>query len=182
MAQVHTCAHDVRHYAALMGARHGPYGGSILAISGCNLGCRRRRRPSGSSPVAIKCIVVRMMAEARRHHGRQASSLCADAPRHHHLTSRIGITSGTTRDAPRDRGRGSASRRADCSQARRRVTAARARVCTGAPTRCAIAERSRGAASFAVGARRLFAVSVTRPARSWRAIRARYIRAHRPRS
>ena len=123
-----------------------------------------------------------MMAEARRHHGRQASSLCADAPRHHHLTSRIGITSGTTRDAPRDRGRGSASRRADCSQARRRVAAARARVCTGAPTRCAIAERSRGAAPFAVGARRLFAVSVARPARSWRAIRARNMRAHRPRS
>ena len=55
-----------------MGARHGPYGGSILAICGCNLGCRRRRRPSGLSLVAIPCIVVRMMTNSRRHHGRKA--------------------------------------------------------------------------------------------------------------
>ena len=55
-----------------MGARHGPYGGSILAICGCNLGCRRRRRPSGLSLVAITCTVVRIMANSRRHHGRKA--------------------------------------------------------------------------------------------------------------
>ena len=55
-----------------MGARHGPYGGSILAICGCNLGCRRRRRPSGLSLVAIPCIVVRMMTNSRRHHRQKA--------------------------------------------------------------------------------------------------------------
>ena len=43
-----------------------------MAICGCNLGCRRRRRPSGLSLVAITCTVVRMMANSRRHHGRKA--------------------------------------------------------------------------------------------------------------
>ena len=55
-----------------MGARHGPYGGSILAMCGCNIGCRRHRRPSGLSLAAITCTVVRMMANPRRHHGRKA--------------------------------------------------------------------------------------------------------------
>ena len=72
MAKVHTCAHNARHYAALNGARHGPYGWSILAMCGCNLGCRRRRRPSGLRLFAITCTVVRMMANSRRHHRRKA--------------------------------------------------------------------------------------------------------------
>ena len=43
-------------------------------MRGCNLGlgCRRRRRPSGLRLVAITCIVVRMMVNSRRHHGRKA--------------------------------------------------------------------------------------------------------------
>ena len=43
-----------------------------MAICGCNLGCRRRRRPSGLSLVAIPCIVVRMMTNSRRHHRQKA--------------------------------------------------------------------------------------------------------------
>jgi hypothetical protein len=41
-------------------------------MCGCNLGCRRRRRPSGLRLVAITCIVVRMMVNSRRHQGRKA--------------------------------------------------------------------------------------------------------------
>jgi hypothetical protein len=41
-------------------------------MCGCNLGCRRHRRPSGLSLAAITCTVVRMMANPRRHHGRKA--------------------------------------------------------------------------------------------------------------
>ena len=41
-------------------------------MCGCNLGCRRRRRPSGLRLAAITCTVVRMMANPRRHHGRKA--------------------------------------------------------------------------------------------------------------
>jgi len=126
-----------------------------LAICGCttsNLGCRRRRRPSGLSLVAITCTVVRMMANARRHHGRKA-----------YAPTRSGIIINRAVSAslaalrampPRDRGRCSAARRADCGQARRRAAAARTRVCAGAPMRRAIAARSLRAASFAVGARR----------------------------
>jgi len=33
VGKVHTCAHNARHYAALIGAKHGPYGWSIFKLA-----------------------------------------------------------------------------------------------------------------------------------------------------
>ena len=141
MVKVHTCAHDVRHYAALMGARHGPYGGSILAMCGCNLGCRCRRRPSGLSLAAITCTVVRMMANPRRRHGRKAyaptrSGIIINRAVSASLAALRAMPPGSRPMLSGTKGglRPGAARGCDCSHARLRR-------CADAPRdRCAIAE------------------------------------------
>ena len=176
MAQVHTCAHDVRHYAALMGARHGPYGGSILAICGCNLGCRRRRRPSGLSLVAIPCIVVRMMTNSRRHHRQKAyaptrSGIIINRAVSASLAALRAMPPGSRPMLRFTKSGLQPAAAPGCGRSRALLR------------RCADAPRDREAPLRSPSVRDgRFSARGALAARSWRAIRARNMRAHRPRS